>query len=246
MSEATPDAAAESAREIAAENTPERRRGSGVKLVYESLRDEILNLILAPGSPIDEVQLAERFGMSRTPIREALVRLAGEGLVETLPNRSTMVSNIDFLNLHTFFDAITLMYRVSTRLAAQYHQPADLERIRAHQADFAAAVSAQDALAMISTNRDFHAAIAEAGRNPYYTALFSRLLDEGRRLLRLYYQSFNDRLPQEYSDEHEAIIAAIEARDLALCDRLARAHADQIVQQIQQFFARDMRQDLPL
>ncbi|WP_322896062.1 MULTISPECIES: GntR family transcriptional regulator [unclassified Yoonia] len=234
MTEATPDTA------------PERKRGSGVKLVYESLRDEILNLILAPGSPIDEVQLAERFGMSRTPIREALVRLAGEGLVETLPNRSTMVSNIDFLNLHTFFDAITLMYRITSRGAAQYHHPADLDRIRALQADFAAAVKAQDALGMIATNRDFHAAIAEAGRNPYYTTLFLRLLDEGRRLLRLYYQSFNDRLPQEYADEHEAIIAAIAARDIELSDRLARAHADQIMQQIQQYFARDLRQDVPL
>ena len=52
---------------------PERKRGSGVKLVYDLLRDEILNLTLPPGSPIDEVQLAERFSMSRTPIREALV-----------------------------------------------------------------------------------------------------------------------------------------------------------------------------
>jgi len=225
---------------------PERRRGSGVRLVYDLLRDEILDLVLAPGSPIDEVQLAERFGMSRTPIREALVRLAGEGLVETLPNRSTMVANIDVLNLHTFFDAITLMYRVTTRLAAQHHRPADLQVIRAHQADFAAAVAAQDALAMIATNRDFHAAIAEAGRNPYYTSLFLRILDDGRRILRLYYQSYDDRLPLEYVDEHEAIIAAIETRDIELCDRLSRAHADQIVRQIQQFFARDQRDDVPL
>ena len=53
------------------ESTAERKRGSGVKLVYELLRDEILTLALAPGRPIDEVNLAERFGMSRTPIREA-------------------------------------------------------------------------------------------------------------------------------------------------------------------------------
>ena len=230
----------------APDSQPERKRGSGVRLVYESLRDEILDLSLAPGSPIDEVHLAERFNMSRTPIREALVRLAGEGLVETLPNRSTMVSNIDFLNLHTFFDAITLMYRVTTRLAAQNHAPGDLDVIRAHQADFAAAVAAQDALAMIATNRAFHAAIAEAARNPYYTALFLRLLDEGRRLLRLYYQSFQDQLPREFVDEHEAMIAAIAARDLERSDRLARAHADQIVRQIQQFFARDGRQDIAL
>lgn len=224
----------------------ERRRGSGVKLVYEMLRDEILTLALPPGKPIDEVNLAERFGMSRTPIREALVRLSGEGLVETLPNRSAIVANIDLMKLHTFFDAITLMYRVTTRLAAQNHRPEDLETIRAHQKRYAAAVAAQDPLQMIAINRDFHAAIAEAGRNPYYTGLTLRLLDEGRRILRLYYQSFNDRLPQEYVDEHEAIIAAIAAHDVDLCDRLARQHADQIVRQIQKFFVRDERQNMTL
>ena len=225
---------------------PERKRGSGVKLVYDLLRDEILNLTLPPGSPIDEVQLADRFSMSRTPIREALVRLAGEGLIDTLPNRSTMVSNIDFMNLHTFFEAITLMYRMTTRLAAQHHNPADLQIIRAHQAEFAKAVAAQDALAMIATNRDFHAAIAEAGRNPYFTALFCRLLDEGRRILRMYYQSFDDRLPQRYANEHDEMITAIANRDIDAADRLAKSHADQIVRQIQQLFARDQRQDIAL
>lgn len=224
----------------------ERKRGSGVKFVYEMLRDEILTLALPPGKPIDEVNLAERFGMSRTPIREALVRLSGEGLVETLPNRSAIVANIDLMKLHTFFDAITLMYRVTTRLAAQNHRAEDLETIRAHQRRYAAAVAAQDPLEMIAINRDFHAAIAEAGRNPYFTALTLRLLDEGRRILRLYYQSFNDRLPQEYVDEHEAIIAAIASHDVDLCDRLARQHADQIVRQIQKFFVRDERQNMAL
>ena len=119
---------------------PDRKRGSGAKLVYDVIRDEIIDLALAPGSPIDEIQLAERFGMSRTPIREALVRLAGEGLVTTLPNRSSIVSNIDFLNLNAFFDALTLMYRVTTRLAAEHHTEEDLEAIRGHQARFARAV----------------------------------------------------------------------------------------------------------
>lgn len=224
----------------------ERKRGSGVKLVYDTLRDEIIDLVLPPGSPIDEIQLSERLAMSRTPIREALVRLAGEGLVTTLPNRSTVVSQIDFLNLHNFFDAITLMYRVTTRLAAENHAAGDMKIIRAHQAAFARAVKSQDALAMIATNRDFHAAIAEAGRNPYYTGLFCRLLDEGRRILRLYYSSFEDRLPHRYVIEHEEMIAAIEARDVGAADTLARQHADQIVRQIQGFVARDNRQHLDL
>lgn len=232
--------------DTATSRIPERKRGSGVKVVHEILRDEILDLKLLPGSPVDEVQLAERFGMSRTPIREALVRLAGEGLIETLPNRSAMVSNIDVLNLHAFYDAITLMYRVTARLAAQHHRPADLTVIRAHQARYAAAVAAQDALAMVATNRALHSAIAEAGRNPYFTQLTHRLLDDGRRILRLYYQSFDDRLPRQYVEEHEAIIAAISARDVERCDTIARAHADQIVHQIQQLFARDDRQHVRL
>ncbi len=225
---------------------PERKRGSGVKLVYDLLRDEILDLVLPPGSPVDEVQLAERFKMSRTPIREALVRLAGEGLIETLPNRSTMVSNIDFLNLHTFFDALVLMYRVTTRLAAQNHRREDLPTIRGLHEDYAAAVAARDTLAMIATNVAFHAAIAEAGRNPYFTGLFRRLLDEGRRILRLYYQSYEEQFPQRFVDEHAQMIAAIEARDIEGADRLGKAHAEQIVLQVQRLFSRNERLDIAL
>jgi len=230
------------------DNTPpfERKRGSGVKMVYDLLRDDILDLVLPPGSPVDEVQLAERFAISRTPVREALARLAAEGLIDTLPNRSSMVAQIDFVNLHTFFDAITLMYRVTTRAAAQNWRAGDLDLIRAHQADYVVAFAAHDALAMISTNRDFHAAIAEAGRNPYYLALFLRLLDEGRRILRLYYRSFDDSPPESVVAEHEAMIDAIAARDVAQADVLAKAHADQIVGQIQRLMARDQRQDIAL
>lgn len=233
---------------MASATTPrtDRKRGQGAQLVYQVLRDDILNIVLPPGSPIDENQLAERLKMSRTPIREALVRLAGEGLVTTLPNRTTVVSNIDFLDLPSYFDALTLMYRVTTRLAAEFRTQADLGRIRALQADYVLAARGQDAPGMIAVNRDFHAAIAAAGRNPYYTALSCRLLDEGRRLLRIYYSSFDDRLPVRYVDEHEEMIAAIEARDVEAADRVATRHADQIVGQLRQLIAQDRRRHIAL
>ncbi|PZQ48139.1 MAG: GntR family transcriptional regulator [Rhodovulum sulfidophilum] len=217
------------------------RRGAGVAHVYEVLRNEIIELRLEPGSAIDESQLSQRFSLSRTPIREALVRLAAEGLISTLPNRATVVSNIDYVNLAQFFEALTLMYRVSTRLAALRHVPEDIEEIRALQAEFAAAVEARDALAMISTNYDFHLRIARAGRNRYYTDVFTRLLTEGRRLLRLYYLSFNDELPRQYVGEHEDMIAAIVARDVERADVLGARHADQIVRQIQNYITADTR-----
>lgn len=221
-----------------------RKRGSGVSTVYETLRREIIELTLVPGSPIDEAQLAERFALSRTPIREALVRLAAENLITTLTNRATIVSQIDFLNLSSFFDALTLMYRVTTREAARHRTEADLELIRTLQAAFAQYVEARDPLEMIATNRDFHVAIARAGGNKYYIDLFTRLLDEGRRILRLYYSSFNDELPRQYVTEHDDMIEAIEARDVARADTIAVAHADQIVRQIQSYISADRRNSI--
>ncbi|WEK03383.1 MAG: GntR family transcriptional regulator [Candidatus Devosia phytovorans] len=215
-----------------------RVRGQGARTVYETLRTAILDLSLEPGSPLDEVTLSERFDMSRTPIREALVRLVAEGLAKTLPNRNTVVATIDFEQLPVYFEALTLMYRVTTRSAAVHWRAEHISTIRAFAANYAGTVSAHDALGMIQTNRDFHMAIAEAGGNPYFTGLFGRLLDEGRRILRLYYQSFDDNLPHRYVDEHEEMILAIEARDADRADQLAAAHAAQIVRQIQSYIAR--------
>jgi DNA-binding GntR family transcriptional regulator len=218
------------------------KRGYGVSTVYETLRNEIIELKLAPGSPIDEQQLSDRFSLSRTPIREALVRLAAEGLITTLTNRATIVSHIDFLGLSEFFDALTLMYRVTTRLAAANHVAGDIEAIRMLQKSFENAVENRDVLGMIATNRDFHVAVAQAGRNRYYTELFTRLLDEGRRILRLYYSSFSDVLPRQYVGEHEDMIQAIISRDIDGADALAAAHADQIVSQIRSYITADSRQ----
>ena len=67
------------------------------------------------------------------------------------------------------------------------------------------------------------------GGNPYYTQFFLRVLDEGRRLLRLYYQSFDDRLPQEYVEEHEAIIAGLRAHDPAQAEQAMRLHLRELL-----------------
>jgi len=208
-------------------------RGTASPVIYDALKQDILNLTLSPGHPLDETGLSERFGTSRTPVREALVRLVAEGLASTLPNRNTIVSVLDFASLPPYLDALTLMYRVSTRLAAERRTAADLDAISAAQARFAEAVAREDALAMLHTNRDFHLAIAAAGQNPYYTEFFSRLLNEGMRLLRLYYRRFDDRLPPRYVDEHEGLIEAIAMQNPDLAEVLGGEHAVQIVTQLQ-------------
>lgn len=210
-----------------------RDRGTGTSLVYEQLRQDILTMTLKPSAPLDEVRLSERFQMSRTPIREALVRLSSENLVMTLPNRSTIVAPLDFNDVQDYCDALALLQRVVTRLAARNRDESDLRAIRERHDDFASAVEAQDPFQLIITNCEFHLAIARAGRNKYYTGFYNRLLDDGRRLLRLFYFYYNDKLPKRFVQEHERMVEAIDARDESAADRFAFEHAQSTIECLQ-------------
>jgi DNA-binding GntR family transcriptional regulator len=203
-------------------------RGQGALKIYHSLRHDILTMSLPPGDPLDEVMIAKRFDVSRSPVREALIRLSSEGLVKTLPNKSTMVAPLNVEEFPKYLDALDLMQRVTARLAATQHTADDLVRIKAAQTVFQRALEQRDALAMIEANRDFHIAISDAGHNRYFTLLYTRLLDEGRRMLRLYFRSLDDKLPPEFSGEHQKIIDAIENRDAKLAEKLAHGHAIQV------------------
>ncbi|MBB4003091.1 GntR family transcriptional regulator [Aurantimonas endophytica] len=204
------------------------RRGFGALTIRDRLRDEILSLHLRPGQLLDEVGLAERFAASRSPVREALVHLQAEGLVDTLPNKGSVVAGMNIEEFPQYIDALDLVQRAVTRLAAELRTDTNLERIRREQERFRATVPAKDALGMIQTNMDFHLAISEAARNPYLHDAYRRLLVGGRRMLRLYYQSYDDDLPPELPASHDRIIEAIERRDVEAADRLAREHAEEV------------------
>jgi DNA-binding GntR family transcriptional regulator len=215
------------ARRRGGAKAPRRVRGTGAAEVYRHLREEILSLALRPGAPLDEARLSARFQLSRSPVREALIRLSAEGLVVTLPNRSTLVAPFDLESLPRYLDALDLMQRTVTRLAALLRTPADVHRIRVLHDGFEEALARRDPLQMIEGNRNFHVAIAEAGRNPYFTSLYTRLLDEGRRMMRVYFAYLGDTLPQEFRDEHTGLVEAVAAGDVDRAERLAHAHAVQ-------------------
>ena len=203
-------------------------RSAGWTGVYEALRHDILSLALAPGELLDEMGLSRRFGFSRSPIREALIRLSGDGLVVNLPNRTTIVAPVDIARFPQYVDALDLAQRINTRLAAELRSDADLQDIAAAQKDFIAAVKSKDHLAMSEATKHFHMAIARAGRNPYFASFYEKLLDEGRRILHLhfdYIEKTND--GRLLTDEHEEMIDAIRARDVARADRLAHDHSRQ-------------------
>jgi DNA-binding GntR family transcriptional regulator len=203
-------------------------RGQGAKHVYDALYREILTLALEPGALLDETTLARRFGMSRSPIREALIRLSGQGLVVMLANRSTLVAPLDLIPFPKYVEALDLLQRVTTRLAAELRSESDVVAIAKAAKVFETAVKKDDHLEMSATNRDFHLEIAKAGKNPYLTRQYGALLDEGRRILHIHFgylaKAEGERL---LTDDHQEMVDAVAEQDVERAEALAHAHTRQ-------------------
>jgi DNA-binding GntR family transcriptional regulator len=203
-----------------------RPRGSGASLVRDKLREEILNLTIAPGSLLDESELAARFGLSRSPVREALIRLSAEGLIQMLPNRSPVVTPFDIAEVPSYFDALELMYRATCRLAAIYRTDAELADIIETEKRLEQAQKRGEHELQLEVNRDFHMRIAEAGGNPVFANWLAALLANGQRLMRLGIFFGGDRPVDGDLSDHERIINAIRKQDPEAADAAGRRDAD--------------------
>ncbi|QXI26635.1 GntR family transcriptional regulator [Pseudomonas vanderleydeniana] len=211
---------------MAKNNDPESgvRRHSG-RYIYEELRRQILTLKLKPGEQLDEVSLAAQFGLSRSPVRDALARLITEGLVVILPNRTTLVTPFEIEAFPNYISALDLIQRVVTRLAATQHRPEDLELIRKADAAYLKAVTDGDFQAMSELNKAFHVAIAQAGRNPYFVNYYERLLGEGQRLLHLHFDHVvSSASSHRLGRDHDEMIQAIASRDADAAEAAAHEH----------------------
>lgn len=223
-----------------------RGRGFGAAFVYEGLREDILSLRLRPGTLLDETELAGRFKVSRSPVREALIRLSGEGLVQTLRNRSSIVAPFDVTTIHSHLNAMYLMYGLTARLAALNRSQTQLEGLRAMLDAHRAAMARDDSAKLIANNRDFHVAIAEAGGNSFFSAWTASVLDQGQRLMGLYLRDAEGQRSDALLDDHAAIVEAIAAGDPDAAERAARADAELLIGRLRQHLFRDQLRGLDL
>ncbi len=237
----------------ATEQPVDATKETGTARVYVTLRNEILTMKLAPGTHLDELGVAERFSVSRSPVREALVRLSAEGLVTILPNRGNVVTPIDFQRVPEFLDALDLLQRVTHRLAAVHRTADDIRAIHAtHKAylkGVAESIKTGDSLPMIERNYDFHMSIAKAGRNTYFADLYRRLLDEGRRMLHLHlkYKALDpDITPESMAAHHTELLQAIEEGDADRAEACAHEHATQFKGRFMEYLDRNLTAQIPV
>lgn len=204
-------------------------------------------MLLKPGQLLDETTLAERFSMSRSPVREALIRLSTEELVVMLPNRSTIVAPIEVATFPKYVEALDIAQRMNTRLAASLRSDADLKAIALRQKEFVAAVKSGTHIAMSEANKQFHLAIAAAGRNPYLAAFYERLLNQGQRMLHLHFEYLERTNDGELlTDEHTLMWEAIRDKDVERADALAHAHTRQFQSNFIRFLKENYSTDISL
>jgi DNA-binding GntR family transcriptional regulator len=206
-----------------------RPRGTGAAYVHEQLKSRILHLELMPGTLLDETDISRQFGVSRSPVREALIRLSAEGLVQNFRNRTAIVAQFDIAALPAYFDAMQLLYRLTARLASQNPNPAKLEKLRRDHEEHERVIRKRDIRSMVRLNREFHMLIADMAGNPFIAGWISGILDQGQRLLGLYGMHLPDRVSGDFLKPHREIIAAIARKDPDAAEAAGRADAQHLI-----------------
>lgn len=190
--------------------------------IRNALTDAISSGELAPGTLLDEQQLADRYGASRTPVREALRQLATSGMVEIRPRRGVIVRHVTADEVMDMFETMAEIEAVCVRLATYRITPLERSRLlRIHEAS-EAAVEANDVDAHDALNREFHEAIYRAAHNDFLAeqaiAVRTRLNAFRRMQLR------QDRRLANSRAEHDAVMRAIAQGDGEEAARRMRAH----------------------
>ena len=187
-------------------------RRSQKECVFEALRQEILALGLKPGQVVVEAEIARRFRVSKTPVREALALLQQHGLVAALARRGYLVTTVTVTDLHDMFEVRVALEGAAAELAASRMTPEELAHLdaltRPPQALLRRVTGQPDRTtmqALLDYNRRFHLAIARASRNERLARLVERSLDEMMRPIATGYPA----------DEHGAIVAAFRTGDPA-------------------------------
>jgi len=187
---------------------------------YAALRDRLVDLQIAPGAPIDEDALTRELGVGRTPVREAIRRLALEGLVVVYPRRGTFATAINITSLSDITDVRVQLEGHAAERAAELADAAEREEAAALIAALDAAEPSQRSL--IELDAQVHRFVYRCSRNPYLAQDLDRYLNMSLRIWHLTW----DRLPPlgDRMREHRDLLAAIRDGDAAAARSVAEAH----------------------
>ncbi|HSG22509.1 MAG TPA: GntR family transcriptional regulator [Azonexus sp.] len=190
--------------------------------VAERLRQRIFAHELTPGDWIDEQKLAEQYGISRTPLREALKVLAAEGLVELKPRRGCYVTEVSHQDIDDIFPLMAMLEGRCAFIAVQLAKPADIRDLKSIHEKLELAAKESRIDAFFEANQEFHRRIQELTNNRWLLSVIQDLR-KVLKLSRLHSLSLEGRLQQSL-EEHRIIMAAFEAGDAEKAEKSMHDH----------------------
>lgn len=193
--------------------------------IADAIREAIIAGALGPGSRVNESEIAARYGISRSPVREALRLLQQEGLVAMEPRRGAFVKRLTPQEIVDVYDVKSMLEGHATRLATGRMREEHLERLAALVARMEQELAGGDMAAYVESTREFHEMIVRGCGNATLTAIYQGL-ERKIHWLRTLSLSRPGRVEVSLAD-HRAILAAMRRRDAAEAERIARAHIEQ-------------------
>lgn len=204
--------------------------------VVERIRDMIVEGELEPGARVPERQLCERFAISRTPLREALKVLASEGLVQLLPNRGARIAALSTADVDELFEVLAGLESLAGELAARRISKRELATIRRAHNAMVKSYEAGDLSSYFKLNQEIHRRIVDAAGNATLGQVYEALAGRVRRSR--FMANLSVERWRQAVEEHEAIMAKLEARDAdglaALLKRHLRNKAEVVKQAMQE------------
>ncbi|NAZ75401.1 GntR family transcriptional regulator [Kineococcus sp. T13] len=183
--------------------------------VYRRLRDAIVDGTFAPGEQLKDLELAAWLGVSRTPVREALLRLAHSGLVLAQPGRSTVVSELDAGDVRDARDVVAVMHELAVREGAAKLTGADVAAMREANRRFAAALDAGDAEAALRADDELHGVLVTVSGNRALATVLEQFTPSVRRAERLRFGSLRGATSVAQHEELIRLCAAGDAEGAA-------------------------------
>lgn len=199
-------------------------------IVFENLRNAILEGDLKAGKRLMEVQLAEQLGVSRTPIREAIRKLELEGLVVMLPRKGAYVANMSFKDLIDVLEIRASLEGLAAYLASERHREEDIAELERVANEFEKSVRETDIDNVLKKDIEFHEKIFSMANNKKLYQLINSLWEQVHRFRMTYVSDYEASL--SLVDEHNKILEAIKCGD----SELAKKYATEHIELAEQFF----------
>ena len=200
-------------------------RDSSVEMAYKAIRQRILDNVYPAGHRALEQEYADELGLSRTPVREALLKLAGEGLVEVIPRHGTRVLPVSTEDMREIYQMLTALEPMAAELVANKKLPAaDLQPLVKASRDMSAALKADDLDAWAEADERYHRLLIALAGNRLLADTVQGLWDRAHRA-RMVTLRLRPK-PLHSTAEHNAIVEAIRVGDAGHAARLYRAHRE--------------------